>query len=160
MVATHTYHHFAYSPTQVGADAVTLAKYCASVIGWVSDFGTEAELPVVPAINLQDRHTPKGWVTQRQMKFLMSGVQISNIIPVQIEVKLGEAPGLILSGEKTLCFWISFSAQVRLPRFPQGPLQEQFVNSWGQALLLVKPSLWGMPAGFHQSERCRCRGLD
>ena len=159
MVATHTHHHFAYSPTQVGSDAVTLAKYCASVIGWVSDFGTEAELPVVPAINLQDRHTPKGWVTQRQMKFLMSGAQISNIIPLQIEVKLGEAPGLILSGVNTMFLDFIFSPS-QAPTIPTRAPQEQFVNSWGQALLSVQPSLWGMPAGFHQSERCRCRGLD
>ena len=38
---------------QVGADARELAKDCSRILGWVSDFGTESELPTVPYVDAQ-----------------------------------------------------------------------------------------------------------
>ena len=38
---------------QVGADASALELYCSRVIGWVSDFGTESDLPSVPNFDLE-----------------------------------------------------------------------------------------------------------
>ena len=37
---------------QVGADVKKIRDYASRVLGWVSDFGTESDLPMVPAIDL------------------------------------------------------------------------------------------------------------
>jgi hypothetical protein len=39
---------------QVGADAELLASYCSRILGWVSDFGSESEIPTVPDLDLEE----------------------------------------------------------------------------------------------------------
>ncbi len=38
---------------EVCSDAELLALYCSRILGWVSDFGSESEIPTVPDLDLE-----------------------------------------------------------------------------------------------------------
>jgi hypothetical protein len=42
------------SRREVGADPQRLADYCSCVLGWVSDYGTESEIPQAPDFSMAE----------------------------------------------------------------------------------------------------------